>query len=353
MKKIYAANLREGTRVEDIFLVVSKSVASTRTGSQFLKMTLGDKSGTVDAVKWDASESDVSRLREDDHVLVHAAVKSYNDRPQLVVESFQRWGEAVDPADFVRSSPRDPDEMMCELMAILDQVANPNLRRLLDIFLVSGDYATKFRQAPAAKKLHHAYVAGLLEHTLNVVRTCEALADLYPHADRDLLLTAAALHDIGKTEEYLWTGSIKFSDAGHLVGHVVGGAMAVKEAADRIEGFEPVMNLALQHMIISHHGNKEWGSPKQPKSIEALMLHSADDLDAKMAMFEEAIHASDSGGLFTERHFLLDRPIFKGLPVNGDVFAESESEPVIFGDDEASDLELFAADASHDPFVDE
>ncbi|MCE5314284.1 MAG: HD domain-containing protein [Armatimonadota bacterium] len=351
MKKIFVANLREGTRIEDIFLVVSKSVANTRTGSQFLKMTLGDKSGTVDAVKWEATESEISRLHDDEHVLVCATVKTYNDKPQLVIESFQRWGEAVDPADFVRSSPRDPNEMMAELMRLLDQVVNPNLRRLLDIFLVSGDYAVKFRQAPAAKKLHHAYVAGLLEHTLNVVRTCAALADSYPQVDRDLLLTAAALHDIGKTEEYLWSGSIKFSDAGHLVGHVVGGAMAVKEACDQIDGFDPMMNLALQHMIISHHGNKEWGSPKQPKSIEAVMLHCADDLDAKVAMFEDAIRNSDNSGLFTERHFMLERPIFKGLPGNAARAAESDLDQEAFGNTEESDLELFAADVGCDPFV--
>lgn len=352
VKKLYVVNLREGSRIEEVFLVVSKSVANTRTGSQFLKMTLADKTGTVDSVKWDASESEIARISEDDYVQVQATVKSYNDHPQLVIESFHRYGEAIEPADFLRSSPRDNDEMMSELTAVLGQVINPKLRTLLDAFFSNSDYALKFRQAPAAKKLHHAYIGGLLEHTLNVVRACAVLADLYPNIDRDLLLTAAALHDIGKIDEYVWTSSIKFSDAGHLVGHVVGGAMAVKEAADKIEGFDPMVSLALQHMILAHHGEKEWGSPKQPKSIEAVMLHAADDLDAKLAMFEEAIRNSDNGGLFTERHFLLERPIFKGLPNCTNLIEDTVQEPVT-PNGESADLESFAADVDYDPFADE
>jgi 3'-5' exoribonuclease len=352
VKKLYVANLREGARLEEVFLVVSKSVACTRTGSQFLKMTLADKTGAVDSVKWDTTEPEAARINEDDYILAQATVKSYNDRPQLVIESFQRWDEAIDPADFLRSSRRDPDEMMNELMAVLEQIANPKLRALLDGFFSNSECSIRFRQAPAAKKLHHAYIGGLLEHTLNVVRTCAVLADLYPYSDRDLLLTAAALHDIGKIDEYVWSSSIKFSDAGHLVGHVVGGAMAVKEAADRIKGFDPTMSLALQHMILSHHGAKEWGSPKLPKSIEAVMLHAADDLDAKLAMFEEAIQSSDNSGLFTERHFLLDRPIFKGLPDCAGLFGDQPAEPVL-PNGEASDLESFAADVDYDPFADE
>jgi 3'-5' exoribonuclease len=348
VKKLYISNLREGARIEDIFLVVSKSVANTRTGSQFLKITLADKTGTVDCVKWDATESEISRISEDDYVMVQAAVKSYNDHPQLVIESFQRWGESVDPADFLRSTKRDPDEMMTALTGLLEQVSNPKLQALLDSFISEGENAVKFRQAPAAKKLHHAYIGGLLEHTLNVVRACAALADLYPQADRDLLLTAAALHDIGKIDEYVWSNSIKFSDAGHLVGHIVGGAMAVKEAAEKIDGFDPTMSLALQHMILAHHGTREWGSPKLPKSIEALILHQADNLDAYIAIFEEAIHGSDNGGLFTERHKLLDRPIFKGL--TGNLFDEVQAIPP---DGEATDLDAYTADIDYDPFADE
>ncbi|MCE5322169.1 HD domain-containing protein [bacterium] len=354
MKKLYVANLQEGARIEEVFLVVSKSVANTRTGSQFLKMTLADKTGTVDSVKWDVSEADVGRISEDDYIHVQASVKSYNDHPQLVIESFQRWGDAIDPADFLRSSPRNPDEMSSELSAILAQVTNPNLRSLLDSFFSDNEYSAKFKQAPAAKKLHHAYIGGLLEHTLNVVRTCAALADLYPNADRELLLTGAALHDIGKVDEYLWSSSIKFSNAGHLVGHVVGGAMMVKAAADAIDSFDPMMSLALQHMIISHHGTKEWGSPKLPKSIEALILHCADYLDAHVAIFEEAIQSSGSDGLFTERHFLLERPIFKGLHGSAEVFngLGQVGEPVL-PSGEAVDLENFAVEDDYDPFADE
>ncbi len=187
-----------------------------------------------------------------------------------------------------------------------------------------------------------------MEHTLNVMKTCASLADLYPQVDRDLLLTGAALHDIGKVEEYVWDGAIDFSDAGHLVGHIVSGAMMVKEAADKIPGFDPVLNLALQHMILAHHGSKEFGSPKQPKSIEAMMLNHADDLDAKVAIYADAIKDSDGNGetgLFTKKHFILERPIFKGVPAPVEITALEKS-------DNEDHLDIFAVDSPYDPFAD-
>ncbi|MCL5105346.1 MAG: HD domain-containing protein [Armatimonadetes bacterium] len=347
MKKLYVSNLREGLRVEEIFLVASKSVSSTRGGSPYLKMRLVDRTGGIDAIKWSITESETARLDEDDYILVHATVRSYNDSPQLTIESFQKWGDSIDPADFIRSSDKDPEQMMSALNDLLGQITNQQLKGLLDKIFSDEKLARKFRQAPAAKSVHHAYVSGLLEHTLNVTRACARLADLYPQADRDLLLTGAVLHDIGKIDEYVWTGSIKLSDEGNLVGHIVGGAMMVKRITDEIDGFDPLLSLALQHMILAHHGTREWGSPKLPKSIEALMLHIADDLDAKVAMYEKAIEESDETGergLFTKRHHLLNHPIFKGhrtrLPNSGG--GDEDEEP---------DLELFTVDNDSDPFA--
>ncbi|MCE5198483.1 MAG: HD domain-containing protein [Armatimonadota bacterium] len=355
MKKYYVSNLREGAKVEDVFLVASKSVAHTRTGSPYLKVTLADKTGEVNAIKWDATESEITRLQEDDYIFVYAAVRNYNDHPQLQVESFQRWGEAVDPADFVRSSPFDPDQMMAELSEILAQVADPNLRALLDKLFSDQDFVRKFRQAPAAKKVHHAYVSGLLEHSLGVVKTCVAFADRYPQANRDLLITGAVLHDVGKIQEFEWNGSIKYSSSGVLVGHIVVGAMLAKDLADSIDGFDPILSLTLQHIILSHHGEHEYGSPKLPKCIEAMMLHCADDLDAKVAILGQAIEESDvngGGGLFTQRHYLLGRPIFKGVHKIAEPPDVAVSEHAAVEEGEA-DLDLFAADVDYDPFADE
>lgn len=348
VKKLYVVNLREGLKVEEVFLVGSKSVMNTRNGSPYLRMRLVDRTGEIDAIKWSATEPEIARVNEDDYVMVQATVRSYNDSPQLTVDAFQKWSDAVDPSDFTRSSSRDPNEMMDELQALLGQVMNPQLRLLVDAFWADEELMRRFRHAPAAKSVHHAYVSGLLEHTLNVVRNCAKFADLYPQADRDLLLAGAFLHDIGKIEEYVWTCSIKYTEAAHFVGHIVVGAMMAKEAADKIKAFDPLLSLQLQHLILSHHGTREWGSPKLPKSIEALMLHAADDLDAKIAMYEQAIedsHQTGEAGMFTKRHFLLNHPIFKGRANN--LPADSPDN----GDKEP-DLEIFAADGDYDPFAD-
>lgn len=349
MKKIFVTNLREGARVEDVFLVTSKTVASTRNGAPFLRLKLSDKTGEVDAVRWDASESDLSRISEDAYVLVQGTVSLYRDNPQLTLESIQKFDGEVDPSDFLRCSNQDPEIMFSELNSILNKIKNKNLSKLIDTIFAREDFARVFCEAPAAKSVHHAFIGGLLEHTLNVVRLCSSLADLYPQIDRDLLITAATLHDVGKMEEYTWVGSVKISDAGHLVGHIVSGAMLVKEAADMIDGFDPMLSLALQHMILAHHGFKEFGSPKLPKSIEALILHMADDLDAKVAMFAQAIDESETNSLFTKKHFLLERPIFKGLPIK----EEEEAPEIEKRTNDEIDLGLFAVDADYDPFAEE
>lgn len=352
MKNIFVENLREGSRADDVFLVASKAVLNTRDGKPFLKLRLSDRTGHLDAVKWGATEPEIASFGENDYIRVSGAVRTYNGGLQLTVESLRRSDQTVDPADFVKCSSQDPDMMMRELTGLLRDVADSHLSKLLARFLEDEDFVRRFRSAPAAKSIHHACVGGLLEHTLNVTRACAAIAGLYPHVDRGLLVTGAFLHDIGKTEEYAWSGSIDFTEAGHLVGHVVGGAMMVKAAADSIDGFDPILSLVLQHMILAHHGTREFGSPKQPKSIEAMILHLADDLDAKVAVFEEAIRQSDGSGeegLFTKKHFLLERPLFKGMRAQ-DVPARDQAQPRT---DDAADLDLFAVNPRRDPFADD
>jgi 3'-5' exoribonuclease len=346
MKRIYVRDLREGLKIDDVFAVASKSVANARNGSRYLRLKLTDRTGTIDAVKWNASDAEVMSFGENELMHVRGTAGTYNGELQLTVDSLQKPNYPVDPADFLRVSERDPDEMLADLRLILGSVTSPDLSRLVWSFFDDPEFASKFRQAPAAKSVHHAWVGGLLEHTLNVVRSCAALADLYPQADRDLLLTAAALHDIGKIDEYACSVTIRFTDAGHLIGHVVGGTMMVKEAAESIEGFNPLLSLALQHAVLAHHGTKEFGSPKRPKSLEAYLLHVADDLDAKVEMFRKAISDSDENGedgLFTKRHLYLDRPIFKGLNRQPET-ADSRDE---------SDLDLLAVDPDWDPFAEE
>ena len=346
MKRNYISNLHEGSRIEDVFLITSKSLGSTRTGLPFIKMRLTDRTGTIDAVKWNATQTELGAASEMDYINARGTIGEYNGALQLTIDSFHKYTEKVDPSDFLATTSRDIDEMFTEFRGILAEVKNPQLIKLLSLFFDDDRISRQFREAPAATKVHHACIGGLLEHSLNVLKSSAALASLYPDADRDIVLTAAALHDIGKIDEYDWSVSIRFSDAGHFIGHLVGGAMMVKDAAARIEGFDPLLNLAMQHAILSHHGKKEYGSPKQPKSLEAMIVHAADELDAEVAMYRNAVAEASrdgDGSLFTKRHFFLDRPLFKGMPHT----EESEESP------DAFDLELFAVKADDDPFAEE
>lgn len=329
MKQYYVAKLREGDKIEDVFLIASRSVAEARNGSTYIRLRLADKTGEVDAFRWNATESDVAKINEADFVLIRASVRIYQDNLQITIDSFQPVSDVEDSSDFMRASVRDPDEMMAELRRLLKEVSRPHLSDLLSAFFDDDGFVRDFRRAPAAQRVHHAYISGLLEHTLNVTRACACMAGLYPNADKDLLLAGAALHDVGKTREYEWTGAIKYSEEGHLVGHVVTGAMMVKQAAERIDGFDRHLDLALQHMLLSHHGNKEWGAPKRPKSIEAMMLHIADLLDSQLGIMEQAIEESDESGgtgLFTKKNPYLDRPVFKGLRERSDATDEQSDE---------------------------
>ncbi len=343
MKSRYISDLREGDIIEDVFLVSSKAVGNTRTGDPYMKLSLSDKSGSINAVKWGATQSEIESIAEMEYVTARGSVGSYHGQLQLRIDSIQKPSTQIDPSDFLPVSQKSGDEMFEELMSILDEVKNPQLRALLETFFEDEQITTKFKEAPAAIKVHHAYLGGLLEHTLNVVKSCALLAAVYPEVNRDILLTAAALHDIGKMEEYEWKPAFRFTDAGHFVGHVVGGAMMVKEAADRIDGFDEVLNLALQHAILSHHGHKEYGSPKLPKSLEAMIVHTADELDADAAMYRTAVEdAADDNdsSLFTKRHFFLERPLFKGLP--------TPNEP----EEQSFEPGLFSAETEYDPFAD-
>jgi len=347
MKRVYVKDLVEGLRVDDAFVVASKSVGSTRSGSPYLRLRLADRTGAICAVKWNATEAEIAAFGEKDIVRVRGTAGNYQEELQLTLDSCRKADEPVDPADFLPVSQRDPDEMLAELKLILSTIRCPSLSQLLRRFFDDPEFIGAFREAPAAKRAHHAWVGGLLEHTLGVVRACAALADLYPRVDRDLLLTAAALHDAGKIEEYTWSAAIGTSDSGYLIGHLVSATVMVREAAESVDGFDQITSLALQHAILAHHGFKEFGSPKRPKSIEAQVLHMADDLDAKVEMMRQFIDESDSsgeGGLFTKRHKLLDRHIFRGAN-------RQRAAPASADEDE--DLEDLAIDPDWDPFGEE
>ncbi|MDO8684445.1 MAG: HD domain-containing protein [Armatimonadota bacterium] len=343
MKNFYVDNLRDGVRIEDVFLVCNKNVGKTQDGSTFIRLKLSDRTGAIDAIKWDAPDAMCSSLAVDDYVSIRGVVSKYKDKLQIVLEGVRKCCDKVDPADFLPRTPKDIPQMISDLKGIISTVEHPQLRALLNYFFNDEEFVAKFSSAPAAMRIHHAYIGGLLEHSLSVAQMCDMVAGHYPEINRDLLLTAAILHDVGKIDEFCWSRSIHYTDSGHLVGHLVSGAMTVDAAVGKIGDFHPLLRLILTHMILSHHGEKEFGSPKRPKSLESVTLHYVEDLDAKIKTFTEAVNHGDGrvaeSDLWTERHWLFDRPLLKGLPdcVLGNL-AERPAESAPDSEDSSPDL---------------
>lgn len=316
MKSCFVSELSEGARVDDVFLVCSKSLAEARNGSMYIRLQLSDRTGVIDGFKWDASDSMYERLPRDEFIQIRGAVRGYNGKLQIDIESFRQCGCKIDPSDFIARCPRDIDEMLSEMKSIIATVAHPQLRALLDYFFKDEAFLAKFSTAPAAIKIHHAYIGGLLEHSLSVAQMCQDVAARYPEIDRELLITGALLHDIGKTEELGWSTAIKYTDSGHFLGHIVAGTLILDKAISSIPGFDPLLKLVMEHMVVSHHGQKEWGSPKRPKSLESMVLHFVEDMDAKINTVRQAIGktAADDPNRWTDRHWVFDRPLFTGMP---------------------------------------
>jgi 3'-5' exoribonuclease len=308
------ADLVTGSRVEGRFLVARKELRQGGRGGQFLDLTLCDATGRVTARVWDNAAAAAERFAQGDVVWVVGAAETYRDELQVRVDRIEVVSpEQADPSDFLPRSAKDIGELEKRLAETVKSVKNDHLRGLLMAFFRDPEFRKRFCSAPGAKALHHAYIGGLCEHTVEVVELCEKVAEVYPQLDRDLLVTAAILHDIGKTEELTWTAAFDYSDAGNLLGHLVLGERMVRERADGIEGFPEELKLLLSHMILSHHGTGEFGSPKAPMTAEAIALHHAEDLDAKVNMFLGQIEdARKKGRRWTERHFLLERALYVG-----------------------------------------
>jgi len=290
MQKKYVAELEVGQPVYNVFQIRRKELLPFKEkAGKFLSLSLGDKTGEIDAKLWDNAEEEAAGLNVADFVLVKGMVTTYNQRPQITLESVKKV--SVKPSDlvyFLPTSPRDATEMWEELQQKIAGIANPHLQSLVRQIFGDETLAEQFRRAPAAKAHHQAYLGGLLEHTLNVVKLAEQIAAAYEGVDRDLLLTGALLHDIGKIYEYRYDVFIDYTDAGRLLGHIVIGAGLVQERLRDLPDFPETLKLKVLHMIVSHHGRYEWQSPKRPKFLEAAILHQADYLDAEVDRFLQA-----------------------------------------------------------------
>jgi 3'-5' exoribonuclease len=267
------------------------------------------------AVAWDNVQAMSKAFAAGDYVRVKGNAVEYRDMLQLVVRHLERLDPAdVDAQDFLPTTERDTDQMLDRLIQISKTVENQHLSRLLAAFFEDKAFVELFKTAPAAKKMHHAYLGGLLEHTLSIARLTQAIAGHYKGIDKDLLLTGGILHDIGKVYEFSCETHIDYSDAGRLLNHIVIGVEMLKTKIDTMNDFPENLALVLKHMIVSHHGTRDFGSPEPPKTLEAIMLYYLDELDAKVTgvrAFMEAEAEASEGGTWTSYHRVFERFFYK------------------------------------------
>jgi len=283
MKSVYVNDLRPNQDASGAFLVQSKDIRQKKSGEPYLSLSLSDKTGEIDAKMWDNVREVMDTFDRDDFVSAKGRVQLYQNKPQFTIHKLRRLDEAeVDFADFFPASARDPEEMFAELREIVAGVGNPYLKALLDAVLEDEEIARRFRRAPAAKSVHHARFGGLIEHVLSLCALCRMAAGHYKFVDLDLLLAGAVLHDIGKIYELSFRRSFGYTSDGQLLGHIVIGLRIIGEKLQGIAGFPPRLRTLIEHMVISHHGALEFGSPKLPAFPEALLLHYLDNMDSKM-----------------------------------------------------------------------
>jgi len=297
----YIKDLKEGDRVFDIYLCKHKQAAVTKNGKPYENVILQDKTGTIDAKVWEPNNPGIEDYDALDYIEVYGEVSSFQGALQVSVKRIRVCREEeYNPADYLPVSSKNIDTMYQELLGIIKSVENTYLKQLLESFFVKDEAFVKaFRNSSAAKIVHHGFVGGLLEHTLSVTKMCDYYCGAYPILKRDLLLTAAMCHDIGKTKEISAFPENDYTDDGQLLGHIVMGSQMVAEHAARIEGFPHNILAQVQHCILAHHGKYEYGSPKIPAIIEAVALNYADDTDAKLQTFKEILdNNSDNSGWF-------------------------------------------------------
>lgn len=290
-------DLRDGEMISEIYLCKNKQSAKTKAGKTYYNVDFQDKTGTINGKIWTLGPG-IEHFEAMDYVKVDAQVTVFQGANQLNITRVRKCQEGeYDPADYMPSTEKDTKQMYEELLALIDTIKNEKLRRLVQSFFAEDkDFATRFRNHSAAKSVHHAFMGGLLEHTLSVAKLCNYFAQQYPVLNRDLLLSAAVFHDIGKLYEISPFPENDYTDNGNLLGHIVIGTMIVRDRIKALGDFPPQLAAELEHCILAHHGELEFGSPKKPSLIEAVALSFADNIDAKLETFQEALASADGDG---------------------------------------------------------
>ncbi len=313
MKEFYIGDAakHENEIITSSFVVASKQIKPKKSGEPYLALTLADRTGQLEAKMWDNVEEALGTFEQDDFVKIKGLINKYNQRFQLTIHKLRKMGDSeVDFGDYLPKTTKDIDQLWATLGTFVESFQNPHLKALVQAFMNDPVIAAAYQRAPAAKTLHHAFIGGLLDHVVSLCRSCDLISRNYPDIDRDLLLTGAFLHDIGKIHELTYARSFSYSTSGQLLGHMIIELEMLQAKLAGLPGFPPELKILIEHMIISHHGHYEFGSPKLPMFPEALMLHYLDDLDSKMegmrAQFERGPETPDG---WTSYNPSLGRPL--------------------------------------------
>jgi 3'-5' exoribonuclease len=332
MKEFYICDCvrQENKIVTSNFVVVSKQIKPKKSGEPYLALTLGDRSGHLEAKMWDNVEEVLNAFEQDDFLKVKGLVNKYKNRFQLTIHKLRKLGESeIEFSDYLPKTTRNIDELWQTLADFVASFRDPHLKSLIQAFMSDPEIATAYRNAPAAKTLHHAYIGGLLDHVVSLCRSCDLVCRNYPRVNRDLLLTGAFLHDIGKIHELTYNRSFSYTTRGQLLGHMIIELEMLQEKLALFPGFPGELKTLIEHLIISHHGEYEFGSPKLPMFPEALLLHYMDDLDSKMeAMRAHFEREADLESSWTSYNPSLGRPLLnstKFLTPKAPVPAEDSS----------------------------
>lgn len=312
VKSKFVADICAGENIQDIFVLAEKNRAVRRDGKPFLTIVLADKSGQIRGVVWDNVEA-AACSAAGDFVQVQGSAGEYRGALQLVVRSMTAVPvTSITPADYLPTTSRDVEQMFSRLRAATDSISSTPLKALMAAFWSDAEFVQQFKCAPAAKNMHHAYIGGLLEHTLSMVLLVDRISGHYSGVDRDLLLTGAVLHDIGKVRELSYAHRIDYTDEGRLLSHIVIGVEMVEARIRSIDGFPRDLAAMIKHMIVSHHGVREFGSPEPPKTIEAVLLHHIDEIDARVNAIRDFMATEDTDSAWTSYHRLMERHFYKG-----------------------------------------
>lgn len=314
MKKVFVNSIQERDRVDAAFLVRDKVTAMAKNGKPYLTLKLMDRTGEVEGRVWDNVDEFTTRFEKNDILQVQAKASVYLGKMQIVIQDLQKVPEhEVDLSDFLPTSVQTTEELVSHLRRRIDTLTNPHLRGLMDAFFADKEFLKAYSTAPAAKAMHHVYLGGLLEHSLSISELVDDVGRHYPELNRDLLVVGGLLHDVGKVVELSYLRSFDYTDEGKLLGHITIGVEILDEKIKSLNDFPRPLAVQLKHLLLSHHGQYEFGSPKRPKTLEAVVLSYIDDLDSKMNGIRSHIDKdAHREGNWTSYHRLYDRYFYKG-----------------------------------------